>query len=235
MCPKMKHMVQLANEKGASSWLTSLPLADFGFVLNKQEFRDALYLRYGFTLSNLPRYCVCGTINSIDHTLICKRGGYVSMRHNLMRDLEAKLLSEVCRDVVIEPALLPITGETFGLRTANTANEARLDISARRVWTPMDKTFFDIRVFHPGADSNKAPDIKMAYKKHESEKKRSYNSRVLEVEKGTFTPLVFSTTGGMGEEAAAFNKRLASLLSEKRVIPTVIQSRSFAVDYDSAF
>ena len=141
MCPRMKHMIELANEKGASSWLTSLPLVDFGFVLNKQEFRDALYLRYGFTLSNIPRYCVCGTLNSIDHTLICKRGGYVSMRHNLMRDLEAKLLSEVCRDVVIEPTLLPITGETFALRTANTANEARLDISARGVWPQWTKPF----------------------------------------------------------------------------------------------
>ena len=56
----------------------------------------------------------------------------------------------------------------------------------------------------------------MAYKKHENEKKRAYNDRVLEVEKGTFTPLVFSTSGGMGEEATAFNKRLASLLSEKK-------------------
>ena len=56
----------------------------------------------------------------------------------------------------------------------------------------------------------------LIYKRHESEKKRAYGSRVLEVEKGIFTPLVFSTTGGMGEEAAAFNKRLASLLSEKK-------------------
>ena len=133
-----------------------------------------------------------------------------------MRDLEAQLLSDVCKDVVIEPTLLPITGESFVLRSANTANEARLDISARGVWNPMDKTFFDIRVFHPGADSNRAPDNKMVYKKHENEKKRAYNSRVLEVEKGTFTPLVFSTSEGMGEEAAAFNKRLASLLSEKK-------------------
>lgn len=31
-------------------------------------------------------------------------------------------------------------------------------------------------------------------------KKKSYNRRVLEVENATFTPLVFSTCGGMGEE-----------------------------------
>ena len=41
------------------------------------------------------------------------------------------------------------------------------------------------------------------------------NRRVLEVEKATFTPLVFSTTGGMGKEAEKFHKRLAALISEK--------------------
>jgi len=36
------------------------------------------------------------------------------------------------------------------------------------------------------------------------------------VEHGTFTPLVFSGTGGMADQAFVFYKRLASLLSEKR-------------------
>ena len=36
-----------------------------------------------------------------------------------------------------------------------------------------------------------------------------YNARVLEVERGTFTPLVFSTAGGMGQEAQKLVKRLA--------------------------
>ena len=41
--------------------------------------------------------------NGIDHTLICKKGGYVSMRHNALRDLNAEMQREVCRDVVTEP------------------------------------------------------------------------------------------------------------------------------------
>ena len=59
-------------------------------------------------------------------------------------------------------------------------------------------------------------EIGSAYKKHEGEKKRGYNARVLNVEKATFTPLVFSTHGGMGKEAEAFHKRLASLIATKR-------------------
>ena len=35
------------------------------------------------------------------------------------------------------------------------------------------------------------------------------------MEHGSFTPLVFSASGGMGHEASVFYKRLASLLSDK--------------------
>ena len=46
-------------------------------------------------------------------------------------------------------------------------------------------------------------------------KKRAYNQRVREVEHATFTPLVFSATGGLGIQVSTFYKRLASLLVEK--------------------
>ena len=51
--------------------------------------------------------------------------------------------------------------------------------------------------------------IQQMYLAHENEKKRSYNARVIHVEKGTFTPLVFSTTGGAGIEAQRLIKKLA--------------------------
>ena len=43
-----------------------------------------------------------------------------------------------------------------------------------------------------------------------------YGRRVREIEHASFTPLVFTTGGGMAPEAMVFFKRLASLLSEKR-------------------
>ena len=39
--------------------------------------------------------------------------------------------------------------------------------------------------------------------------------RILNTERGTLTPLVFSTTGGMAPECERFNKRLAELISTK--------------------
>ena len=110
--PSLKRCLELNTEKGAGSWLTALPLQDHGFCLNKQEFRDAVSLRYGWSIPNTPHFCGCGSKNSVDHTLICMKGGYVSMRHNALRDLNAELQSEVCKDVVIEPHLLPVRKET---------------------------------------------------------------------------------------------------------------------------
>jgi hypothetical protein len=50
---------------------------------------------------------------------------------------------------------------------------------------------------------------------HENEKKRKYQQRVLDVEMGSFTPLVFVTNGGMGIECQMFLKQLAQKLAEK--------------------
>ena len=46
------YAMTLAQEKGASIWLTSLPLEEYGFSLHKGAFRDALALRYGWLPSN---------------------------------------------------------------------------------------------------------------------------------------------------------------------------------------
>ena len=43
----LQRAMELAQEKGSSSWLTSLSLEEFGFILHKGAFRDAVALRYG--------------------------------------------------------------------------------------------------------------------------------------------------------------------------------------------
>ena len=55
-------------------------------------------------------------------------------------------------------------------------------------------------------------------KAQEEEKKRKYQQRVLDVEMGSFTPLVFRTNGGMGADCICFLKRLAEKLSENITI-----------------
>ena len=59
-------------------------------------------------------------------------------------------------------------------------------------------------------------DLPAIYHRQESEKKRQYSQRVKEVEHGVFTPLVFSTTGGMARECSTFYRRLADMISIKQ-------------------
>ena len=60
-------------------------------------------------------------------------GGFVTIRHNEIRDFTAELLGETCNDVGIEPLLTPLTGEAFAYKAANRKEHARLDVSARGV------------------------------------------------------------------------------------------------------
>ena len=108
-----------------------------------------------------------------------------------------------------------ITGEQLS-SGSNLAKEARLDIHARGFWEKHQSAFFDIRVCHPNAESYKQMEPKQIYRLHENEKKRSYSRRVLDIEHGSFTPLVFTSTGGMGPECLRFHSRLAELIADKK-------------------
>ena len=103
---------------------------------------------------------------------------------------------EISRLKFCEPYVLTPTGEVLP-RGANKAPDARLDIRARGFWAREQSAFFDVRVCHPNADSYKNLTPGQIYK--------------LEVERGTFTPLVFTTTGVMSDECQRYHSRLAEL------------------------
>ena len=210
---KLKRSIELASEKGAGAWLSALPLQAMGYTLNKQEFRDSVYLRYGWRIPNTPSFCACSKKNSMDHILNCHLGGFVDMRHDKLRDYEAKLLREICKDVRTEPALQPIGAETM---SRNTSNLARLDVSAVGLWSPQERTFLDVRVINPLSASYMDIPSEQLYINNERDKKNQYNDRVIQVEKGSFTPLIFSTNGGMGPESTKYHKRVAEKIADKR-------------------
>ena len=82
-----------------------------------------------------------------------------------------------------------------------------------------ERAFFDVRVFNPYAPSNRRSSLQTCYRNHEMIKKRHYDQRVREVEHGTFSPLVFSSTGDMGRIAKTTYKRLAALIAAKNDEP----------------
>ena len=91
------------------------------------------------------------------------------MRHNALRELNAELQREVCRDVVVEPKLLPVENNIMDV-TGTTADGAGPDISSRGIWSTFERTFFDVRVLHPNAPSYKDTSLTALYNKHEQQK-----------------------------------------------------------------
>ncbi|PFX33382.1 hypothetical protein AWC38_SpisGene1723 [Stylophora pistillata] len=213
----VEHIMAQTHQLPDESLIASgpLPLQEHGFNLGKREFRDAVKLRYDWPFDDIPSMCACGENLTVDHAMICKRGGFVIQRHNEFRDLEADLLSIVCTDVEVGLVLQDITEEQLS-RGSNRAQDARLDVRARGFWDPQSSAFLDVRVCLPNAESYKDWEPQQIYRIHENDKKRLYSRRVLDVEHGSFTPLVFTTTGGMGMECIRYHCRLAELIAAKK-------------------
>ena len=141
--------IQLASEKGPSSWLIAQPIQQHGFALHKRNFRDALCLMYGWTPLPHTVYA-CGKQFTIDHALCCPTGRYPTICHNEISNLLASIMTDVCSDVATEPVLQHLSEETFRCRTTSTNNAACLDIHARGFGGNQSEcTFFDVRIFSP--------------------------------------------------------------------------------------
>ena len=187
-------------------------LVDQGLVQNKQEFRDFLRI-----ISPCPTYqASVFVVRSIPSAI---QGGFVTQRHDGLRNLLTSLIGKVCTTVEVEPQLQPLDNERFNLRSAVTSPEARLEFKAGGFWSRGVTAFFDVRVTHVNSKCNQGKETSTIFKEQEEEKKRKYQQRVLDVEMGSFTPLVFGTNGGMGADCNCFLKRLAEKLSEKNEEP----------------
>jgi len=67
--------LEIVTSHGASSWLTTLPLEEEYFVLNKQEFFDAIFMRYRWLMKRMLTKCSCQANFTIKHELSCHLGG----------------------------------------------------------------------------------------------------------------------------------------------------------------
>ena len=86
---------------------------------------------------------------------------------------------------------------------------------------PIASSYHPVRVlspspgYHPVRKISKVNihlSINKSVKGHELDKKRAYADRVRSVESASFTPLVFSTFGGLGREATIFIVALPTCL-----------------------
>ena len=146
-----------------------------------------------------------------------QKGGFRGAETRLCS--QPTLIGKVCTNVEFEPQLQPLKNERLNLRTAVTSPEGRLNFKAGGFWSREVTAFFDVRETHVNSKCNQGKKTSTIFKEQEEEKKRKYQQRVLDVEMGSFTPLVFGTNGGMGADCNSFLKRLAEKLSEKNEEP----------------
>ena len=130
--------------------------------------------------------------------------------------------------VHVEPPLQPLTSEMFLNATVISDGGARLDIVANGFWGGCsERAFFDVRVFNPYARPLRQP-LPTCYKKHENQTKGAYEQIVRDVECSSFTPLVMSLTGGLGNASVCY-KCLTSLIAAVSYSCTMRCSLSFSL------
>ena len=223
-----KRAVQRAVDYSTSHWLTVLPLASDHFDLSAVEYRDALCVRYALPFLSVPSKCDgCGDCFTIQHALSCKKGGLITQRHNEIRDSIGDLCSLLWKNVRREPIIREADDE-------NHLTGLVADLSARGVWHPQGTASFDIRVIDTDAVSYLGRKPSAVLASAETEKKTKYTAACTE-RNVSFTPLVTSVDGALGDEFNAFMKRLAHGLSSKwerpyaRVMGWVRCRMSFAI------
>ena len=102
-------------------------------------------------------------------------------------------------------------------KSSNISNQARVDVSARGLWINRQMTFCDIRVFIPLARCHLHISLLAVHKKNENKKKQEYNHQILQLDHGSFTPLVFSSFGGMSRKCCRFFSHTAEHLANRKI------------------
>ena len=134
--------MDLAQEKGASSWLTALSPEEHGFTLHKSAFRDAMASGMVGFLHKF-HLIVCGVNPSL-----CNMHSHARKESFLQSDTMSCLtsllflLKETCHGVTTEPSLQPITSETFQTASVNKQDGAQLGIVANGFWGGVYETAF---------------------------------------------------------------------------------------------
>src|SRR5436190_17204900 len=192
----------------ASQWLTIIPTAADHMDLSPDQFRDALAIRYGLTIRNLPVQCDgCESPMNLTHAMICKKGGLIKHGHDQHRDHCAAIANMAWNGVEIEPIL----------READPTNNVpalRADFRVNGIWEAERAAFFDNRLICADAPSYANQDWKTISRNHAVQKHTKYD-RAAEDIRGSFTPLICSTDGVPHKEYEAFQRKTSEVLAAK--------------------
>ena len=238
MDPHTKRRTLRNKESGA--WISIQPTYINGLTLSKDEWRDGMRMRYGLELQHLQKKCDgCGCKFTIEHALKCKKGGLVVGRHNEVRDVAGSLAMQALSPnrVRDEPLIIighdstgstaPASATTHGPSPPTppatpTHQDGALfdrgDLLINGLYEKQTACVIDVRVTDTDQPAYRGQLPSAVLATHEKEKKKKYQERCFE-QRRHFAPYVCCTSGLLGNEAKAFNKRIAALLSVKWSTP----------------
>ena len=121
-------LVDLSSQTGVSNWLMVLQITEFWFELSKQQFWDSIRLQYGWKMTNLPITCSCWNKFDIQASMICEKGGFISIKCNDLPDVTTNMMSGKCKDTKTEPNSTYLSGEELHGRTSNNSNQLKVEI-----------------------------------------------------------------------------------------------------------
>ena len=168
MNDKEKCLVDISTLNGVSNWLTILPVTEFEFQ-SKQQFLDSVRLLYGWENMQSINILPCGSKFDIQQSMSCKKGDFICLRHNDLRNLAANMMSKVCNDSEIKPKLTLLSVEELQDATSNNSNKARVDIRTRGFSEKGQRVFFDLWVFDTNACCYRNNSLQQCYVMNEQE------------------------------------------------------------------
>ena len=101
-------------------------------------------------------------------------------------------------------------------KSASVRDDARSDVRVRVFWGNKRNAFFEFRVYYPFASSYLNQKPSKLHRRFENARRREYLQRIQEVDDGDFTPMVVSSSGGMGPQMQIALKFLSRKIADKQ-------------------
>jgi len=189
--------------RGASAWLSAVPIANLGLRMTNEQIRIAVALRLGANVTS-THPCVCGAQadRKGDHALSCKRSKARHARHRQLND---------CISRAMTTAMIPNRLEPVGLLRDDAR---RPDGESLVPWSRGRCVAWDASCIHRLAASWIGRSTKTgtpAADVAELRKRAKYNDLPNEY---SFEPVVCETMGGLGSTTITFLRQLGSRMKE---------------------
>ena len=105
-------------------------------------------------------------------------------------------------------------GKEFSYKTAKVEQDTRADISAKEFWKREQKSFLDIHILNSLASGIIRLCLEILLAMNERDKIRMYVERIIDIEQGTFTLILFTSAEGMARQSHIC-KRMTELKTGK--------------------